>query len=81
LKNIISSFIHFFLNSHYTREQLNKNSTLLTRSLNDDRVYKIEQERSDLQRSLVQTSSQFDQLASEKLGLTVALDELRRKMN
>ena len=40
---------------------------------------KIEQERSDLQRSLVQTSTQFDQLASEKHGLTVALDDLRRK--
>jgi predicted nucleic acid-binding Zn-ribbon protein len=47
--------------------------------LNDDRVYKIEQERSDLQRNLVQTSSQFDQLESEKHGLTIALDELRRK--
>ncbi len=51
----------------------------MTRSLNDDRVYKIEQERSDLQRNLVQTSSQFDQLSSEKHGLTIALDELRRK--
>jgi ABC-type phosphate transport system auxiliary subunit len=58
---------------------LNNNSTVLNRSLNDDRLYKIEQERSDLQRSLVQTSTQFDQLSSEKHGLTIALDELRRK--
>lgn len=58
---------------------MNKNSASLTRSLNDDRVYKVEQERSDLQRTLVQTSSQYDQLASEKHGLTVALDELRGK--
>jgi hypothetical protein len=48
--------------------------------LNDDRLYKIEQERSDLQRSLVQTSTQFDQLASENHGLTVALDDLRREI-
>ena len=72
-------FILFFLNSSCTREQLNKNSTLLNRSVNDDRIYKIEQERSDLQRSLVQTSSQFDQVESEKHGLTIALDELRGK--
>ena len=59
---------------------MNKNATALNRSsLNDDRLYKVEQERSDLQRSLVQTSSQFDQLSSEKHGLTVALDDLRRK--
>ncbi len=58
---------------------MNNNSTVLNRSLNDDRLYKIEQERSDLQRSLVQTSTQFDQLSSEKHGLTIALDELRRK--
>ncbi len=69
----------YFLNYQCTREQLNNNSTILNRSLNDDRVYKIEQERSDLQRNLVQTSSQFDQLESEKHGLTIALDELRRK--
>ncbi len=69
----------FLLNSRCTREQLNKNTTLVNRSLNDDRIYKIEQERSDLQRSLLQTSSQFDQLSSEKHGLTIALDELRRK--
>lgn len=48
--------------------------------MNDDRVYKAEQERSDLQRSLVQTSSQFDQLSSEKHGLTIALDQLRGKI-
>jgi ABC-type phosphate transport system auxiliary subunit len=60
---------------------LSKNkSTLINQSLNDDRLYKIEQERSDLQRSLVQTSTQFDQLASENHGLTVALDDLRREM-
>jgi hypothetical protein len=47
--------------------------------LNDDRIHKAEQERSELQRSLVQTSSQYDQLTSEKYGLTIALDELRRK--
>ncbi|CAF0841566.1 unnamed protein product [Adineta steineri] len=58
---------------------MNKNSTLLNRSLNDDRLYKIEQERSDLQRNLVHTSTHFDQLASEKHGLTVALDDLRAK--
>ena len=58
---------------------MNKNSSLINRSLNDDRLYRVEQERSDLQRSLVQTSSQYDQLASEKHGLKVALDELRRK--
>lgn len=79
---LLFQLIHFFfLNSHFTREQLNKNSSLLTRSLNDDRVYKAEQERSDLQRSLIQTSSHFDQLASEKHGLTVALDELRGKID
>ncbi|UJR33653.1 hypothetical protein I4U23_021086 [Adineta vaga] len=64
-----------------TRDQLNKNSIVLNRSLNDDRVYKIEQERSDLQRNLVHTSSQFDQLSSEKHGLTIALDELRQKFD
>ncbi|CAF1223604.1 unnamed protein product [Adineta ricciae] len=64
-----------------TRDQLNKNSIVLSRTLNDDRAYKIEQERSDLQRNLAQTSSQFDQLASEKHGLTVALDELRHKFD
>jgi hypothetical protein len=53
---------------------LNKTSTLANRS------YQAEQERSDLQRSLVQTSSQFEQLASENHGLTIALDELRRKI-
>lgn len=47
--------------------------------MNDNRLYRVEQERSDLQRNLVQTSSQFDQLSSEKHGLTIALDELRRK--
>ncbi|CAF0736708.1 unnamed protein product [Rotaria sp. Silwood1] len=41
----------------------------------------MEQERSDLQRNLIQTSSQFDQVESEKHGLTVALDELRRKFD
>ncbi|CAF0726238.1 unnamed protein product [Adineta ricciae] len=66
---------------HYLRDQLNKNSIVLSRTLNDDRAYKIEQERSDLQRNLAQTSSQFDQLASEKHGLTVALDELRHKFD
>ena len=76
----IFSNLFIFLNSHFTREQMNKNSSLLTRSLNDDRVYKAEQERSDLQRSLVQTSSQFDQLSSEKHGLTIALDQLRGKI-
>jgi len=44
-------------------------------------VHQIEQERSDLQRNLVQTSSQFDQLSSEKYGLTIALDELRGENN
>lgn len=39
----------------------------------------MEQARADLQRSLIQTSSQFDQIESEKHGLTIALDELRRK--
>ena len=68
-----------FLNYQCTRDQLNKNTTLLNRSLNDDRIHKAEHERSELQRSLVQTSSQYDQLSSEKYGLTVALDELRRK--
>ncbi|CAF1455020.1 unnamed protein product [Adineta steineri] len=68
-----------FQGLNYTRDQLNKNSTLLNRSLNDDRLYKIEQERSDLQRNLVHTSTHFDQLASEKHGLTVALDDLRAK--
>lgn len=58
---------------------MTKNSIVLDRSLNEDRLYKIEQQRSDLQRSLIQTSSHFDQLASEKHGLTIALDELRRK--
>jgi hypothetical protein len=71
----------FFLNYPCTRDQLNKNSTILTRSLNDDRVHQIEQERTDLQRSLIQTSSHYDQLTSEKHGLTVALDELRRMNN
>ncbi|CAF4411157.1 unnamed protein product, partial [Rotaria magnacalcarata] len=42
---------------------------------------KIEQDRLDLQRSLIQTSSQFDQIESEKHGLTIALDELRRKFD
>ncbi|CAF2855443.1 unnamed protein product [Rotaria sp. Silwood2] len=65
----------------YLRDQLNKNSIVLDRSLKTDRVYQVEQERSDLQRSLIQTSSQFDQLASEKHGLTIALDELRRKFD
>ncbi|CAF0985938.1 unnamed protein product [Adineta ricciae] len=44
-------------------------------------THSVEQERSDLQRNLAQTSSQFDQLASEKHGLTVALDELRHKFD
>ncbi|CAF3349004.1 unnamed protein product [Rotaria sp. Silwood1] len=65
----------------YLRDQLNKNSTLLDRSLKTDRVHQMEQERSDLQRNLIQTSSQFDQVESEKHGLTVALDELRRKFD
>ncbi|CAF3551791.1 unnamed protein product [Rotaria socialis] len=64
-----------------TRDQLNKNSTLLDRSLKSDHLNKIEQDRLDLQRSLIQTSSQFDQVESEKHGLTVALDELRRKFD
>ena len=51
---------------------------VLSRSLNDDRLYKMEQERSNLQQSLIQTSSHYDQLTSEKHGLTVALDDLRR---
>lgn len=58
---------------------MNKNSIVLSRTLNDDRTYKAEKERDDLQRSLVQTSSHFDQLSSEKHGLTIALDELRRR--
>ncbi|CAF1141049.1 unnamed protein product [Rotaria magnacalcarata] len=66
---------------HCTRDQLNKNSTLLDRSLKSDHLNKIEQDRLDLQRSLIQTSSQFDQIESEKHGLTIALDELRRKFD
>lgn len=62
-----------FLNSRYTREQLNKHTKIA------DRTYQAEQERAELQRSLVQNSSQFEQLSSEKHGLAVALDELRRK--
>ncbi|CAM4750544.1 unnamed protein product [Rotaria magnacalcarata] len=65
----------------YLRDQLNKNSTLLDRSLKSDHLNKIEQDRLDLQRSLIQTSSQFDQIESEKHGLTIALDELRRKFD
>ena len=67
-----------FFNYPCTRNQLDKNSTLLTRSLNNDRLYQVEQERTDLERSLIQTSSQYDQISSEKHGLTIALDELRR---
>ena len=62
-----------FLNSFYTRGQLNKNSVIL------DRTQQAEQERSELQRSLVESSSQYEQLSSENRGLTIALDELRRE--
>lgn len=58
---------------------MNKNATVLNRSLNDDRAYLAERDRSSLQRSLVEATSQSDQLSSEKYGLTVALDQLRRK--
>lgn len=51
----------------------------MNRSLNDDRVYQVERDRSTLQRSLVEATSQSDQLSSEKYGLTIALDQLRRK--
>ncbi|CAF3802862.1 unnamed protein product [Adineta steineri] len=67
--------ISFFLNYSYTRDQLNKTSTLAHRS------HQAEHERSDLQRSLVQTTSQFEQISSENHGLTIALDELRRKFD
>ena len=75
-----SIFRFLFLNSKYTRDQLNKNSIVFERSVNNDRLYQIERERTDLQRSLIQTSSHFDQLSSEKHGLSIALDELRRRI-
>jgi len=71
LKKIVG-FNFFFLNYPYTRGQLNQNSILI------DRSNQAEQERSELQRSLIQTSSQYEQLSSENRGLTIALDELRR---
>jgi len=70
----IAGFNFFFLNYPYTRGQLNQNSILI------DRSNQAEQERSELQRSLIQTSSQYEQLSSENHGLTIALDELRRKL-
>lgn len=39
----------------------------------------MEKERTELKRTLVETTSKFDQLSSENYGLTLALDELRRK--
>lgn len=78
--DVSSLFRFLFLNSKYTRDQLNKNSIVFDRSIKNDRLYQIERERTDLQRSLIQTSSHFDQLSSEKHGLSIALDELRRRI-
>ena len=63
-----------FLNSRHTRDQLSKYSTSY------DRSSKLEHERSEMQRSLVVTSSQLDQLSSENHGLSIAFDDLRRKI-
>ncbi|CAF0970607.1 unnamed protein product [Rotaria sordida] len=81
IKQLQEQIYYLETECHYLRDQLNKNSIILDRSLKDDRVHQIEQERSKLQRSLVETSSQFDQLESEKYGLTIALDELRQKFD
>lgn len=59
----------------YLRDELTKASTIANRS------NQAELERSDLKRTLLQRSSQFEQLSSENHGLTVALDELRRKFD
>ena len=63
-----------FLNSRHTRDQLGRCSTSY------DRSSKLEHERSEMQRSLVVTSSQLDQLSSENHGLSIAFDDLRRKI-
>lgn len=57
---------------------MNKRSTTLERALSNERLNSLDRDRYDLQRSLIKTSSQFDQVASEKHGLQVALEELRR---
>ncbi|CAF1218440.1 unnamed protein product [Adineta ricciae] len=75
IKQLQEQIYYLETECHYLRDQLNKTSTLAHRS------HQAEQDRSDLQRSLVQTSSQYEQVASENHGLTIALDELRRKFD
>ncbi|CAF0766915.1 unnamed protein product [Didymodactylos carnosus] len=65
----------------YLRDQLNKNQSLFERSLDDTRLKQVEQERSELQRNLVHTANHYDQISSEKRGLTLALEELRNKFD
>ena len=72
-------FFILFLNSCYTRGQVSAKPVQVHHVVHDDRLLKVEQDRADLQRTLLQSSSQFDQLSSENYGLTVAMDELRRK--
>ncbi|UJR13610.1 hypothetical protein I4U23_000623 [Adineta vaga] len=75
IKQLQTQIYYLETECQYLRDQLNKTSTLA------HHTNQVEQDRSDLQRSLLQTSSQFEQIASENHGLAIALDELRRKFD